>query len=351
MWIDSKIYEEDLNNIINAQTIDWNKFQNKKFFITGATGLIGTTLVNTLLYANMKKHLNCTIYAMVRNQNKALTLYQKQLEQNIGLHVLTGDILAPVLFDTGKIDYIIHAASQTSSILFVEKPVETINTTFYGTHNILEYAKAHDAESVIFLSTMEVYGAPQNDDPIPESHGTDLQTTTVRSSYPISKIMAENLCVSYAKEYGLNVKIARLTQTFGPGVSIHDNRIFADFARCALAKKNICLHTKGDTKRSYLYTADAVSAILHILLYGQNMEAYNVANENTYCSILDMAKLVARKNNIDIIYDFAKYPSSCGYAPTLHMNLDTTKLKQLGWKANYDLEHMYDRLINTMQSC
>ena len=148
----------------------------------------------------------------------------------------------------------------------------------------------------------------------------------------------------------MNAKIARLTQTFGPGVSYSDERVFAQFARCAIEGKDIILHTEGKTKRSYLYTADAVRAILTILLAGENGQAYNVANEDTYCSISEMANLVTNRcagGLIEVKYeldDISRY----GYAPTLCMNLDTSKVRKLGWVAKYDLATMYDNMINAM---
>lgn len=118
---------------------------------------------------------------------------------------------------------------------------------------------------------------------------------SVRACYPESKRMCENLCACYMKEYGVPVNIVRLTQTFGPGVEYDDGRIFAELARCVIEKRDIVLHTKGETKRNYLFTKDAVNAIITVLLHGENGQAYNAANEETYCSILEMANMVAKK--------------------------------------------------------
>ena len=250
------------------------------------------------------------------------------------------------------VDYIIHAASQTSSKAFVNQPVETINTAIKGTAAVLEFARVNKVKSFVYLSSMEVYGSPDNDEKISEEYGTNLDTMKVRSCYPESKRMCENLCVSYFSEYGVPVKIIRLTQTFGEGVEYNDGRVFAEFARCAIEGRDIILKTKGETKRNYLYLDDAVDAVFTVLLKGENGNAYNAANEDTYCSIYDMAKLVSERcagNKIKVVICEQQDISKFGYAPALKMNLSTEKLKRLGWQAKTNLEDMFHILIEDMK--
>jgi nucleoside-diphosphate-sugar epimerase len=205
----------------------------------------------------------------------------------------------------------------------------------------------------VFLSTMEVYGTPQEDNKIDERYGTDLQTTDIRSCYPFSKIMAEQMLASFCAEYGIKGAALRLTQTFGPGVAYSDSRVFAEFARCVIENQEIVLRTEGLTKRMYLYTVDAVTAILHIMLnedlLGSRFEVYNVANESTYCSIREMAnqfsKVGGKNTPVRIqINDVDAY----GYAPTLHMNLDTKKIMETGWRSQYGFRDMIANIIDYM---
>ena len=230
--------------------------------------------------------------------------------------------------------------------------METIFTALNGLKNILELARLNQILGMVYLSSMEVYGTPVTNGKIDERHSSNLDTMAVRSCYPESKRMCENLCVSYISEYGLPVMVVRLTQTFGPGVQYHDERVFAEFARCVIERKNIVLNTRGETRRNYLYTEDAINAILAVLLKGQPGEAYNAANEETYCSIYEMACFVAKncaKGEIQVIIHEQEDITKMGYAPTLHMNLDTTKLKALGWKADTGLKTMYDSMIEDMR--
>lgn len=349
MWLNNEMYQEELNDNISRKNIDWKLLQNQTVFITGGTGLIGSSIINTILYANKILKLNCKVIALVRNLENAKLVFKEQLLENLGLELVEGNVCDELKI-TEKIDFIIHTASQTSSKKFIENSIETIDTSLVGTKNTLELARKNKIKNYVFLSTMEVYGTPHTDEKITEEHGTNLNTMDVRNCYPISKIMAENLCTCYAKKYNFNINVLRLTQTFGSGVSYEDSRVFAEFAKCAIENKDIILHTKGDTKRSYLYTSDAVNAILLVMLKGKEYEIYNVANEKTYCSILEMAELVAEKNdkiNVKCVID--ENIEKFGYAPTLCMNLSTEKIEKLGWKAQNNLSDMYDKLIGYLK--
>lgn len=241
----------------------------------------------------------------------------------------------------------IHGASQTSSRGFVDQPVETIHTAYMGTQQLLAFAARKQVSGFVYLSSMEVYGTPQTDERITEEYVGVINPLKVRNCYPEAKRMCESLCISYCSEYGVPAMIARLTQTFGPGVQSDDNRVFAEFARCAVGKKDIILHTKGETKRSYVYTADAVRGLLHILLLGTPAQAYNVANSLTYCTIYEMAQMVAREiagGQISVRCELTD-AEKLGYAPVLRMNLDTSRLTKLGWKPCYGLTDMFRRMI------
>lgn len=337
---------DDFANILKINELELSRMEGKTLFITGATGLIGKNLIYFVDYINRKLNNPIRVIAFVRNIEKA----EKLFKECSHIQFIVGDVSND--FEVAeKCHYIIHCASQTSSKGFVTSPVETITTAVEGTKNILEYARKCKPESVIYLSTMEVYGSPHDDALITEEHETNLDTMSVRTCYPESKRLCESMCASYYSEYGVPVKVIRLTQTFGPGVAYSDGRVFAEFARCAIEKRNIVLHTKGETKRSYLYTADAVSAIIEVLLNGTSGKAYNAANKDTYCSIYEMANLVAEKcaNNQIKVEIIVENSDKYGFAPTLHMNLDTSRLEKLGWKPVYELYDMYKNMIQDMQ--
>lgn len=328
--MNNSIFEEDIKNIIND--FDMSVFDGKTILVTGATGLIGKLCVKSLLNSGY----NTQVIALVRDEEKAKNIFGESkrltyLVQDINQRINT----------TRRVDYIIHAASTTSSKDFVEKPVETIYTAINGSRNILEFAKNKRLEGMVYLSSLEIYGVNEKENIKERDYGY-IDILNPRSSYSESKKMVETMCISYGTEYGVPVKIARLAQTFGAGVSISDNRVFAQFAKAIINKENIILHTKGETKRNYCYTTDAVRGIFTILTKGENNNAYNVANENSYCSISEMAHLLENENT-KVEYKIDEV--NRGYNPTVKIALNTEKLNALGWEAKVNLKEMFDRLI------
>ena len=343
MILDNEIVKNDLEYIASVPFIDWHRLKGTAFFVTGATGVIGSSLVKALLYADFLFNLNLSIAVLVRDLYKAKELFSSLNNDRI---IFIEGSIENLPHINISFDFIIHAANPTSSSFFALNPVETIKTSVLGCMNILEFAKSSKPKSLVFLSSMEVYGAPETDDKISEDYQCNINLASPRSSYPESKRLSESLCTAYLHEYGIPARIIRLTQTFGPGVRYNDQRVFAQFARCAVDGLDIKLVTKGKTKRSYLYTADAITAILAVLLNGKDGEAYNAANEETYCSIYEMANLVLSLSTKKrrVIIPEAEDDSGI-YAPTLKMNLDTTKLRALGWTPNTSLLDMYRNMI------
>ena len=341
----TKVIQEDLENISGAEFICWDKLYNKYIFVTGGTGLIGSTLIRALLYANEEKILNLHILALIRDREKAKKILGKE---NKNLHFILGSVENFPDIEA-SVDYIIHGASPTASLFFVNHPVETIQIAVQGTMKLLELARRKKARSFVYLSSMEVYGAPGEDILIPESQGCTLDSMVVRSCYPISKRLCENLCASYVQEYNLSAKVVRLAQTFGPGVLKEDKRVFAEFARDAIEGKSIILQTTGTSKREYLYTSDAVTAILTVLLSGKAGEAYNAGNPDTYCSITEMAQMVAEQiAEKKIQVQYLRQNDNLKFPPPHRLNLDVRKLEKLGWKSLRGLKEMYLRMIAGM---
>lgn len=343
------IIHEDIKAVSQADFIDWDRLRGSTIFVTGATGLIGTSFIKSLDYANQERGLNIHVIALVRDEIRAKDRFAEVLPNDM-LSFVVGNVESLPVID-GEIDYIIHGASQTASKEFVSHAVETIETSVLGTFNVLKLAKEKNVKGFVYLSSMEVYGYPERGHKVKEDEIGSLSPLDLRNSYPISKMMSESMCCAYAKEYGVPAMICRLTQTFGPGVNYNDGRIFAYFGRCVAEGKNIVLKTKGETERCYLYTTDAVTAILSIMLNGEPGNAYNAADENTYCSIADMAERVAADGGIKVEYDIQDEKLN-GFPQTLYMNLDTSALKALGWKplgGGYPITEMFQRMISSLE--
>lgn len=350
MWIEEEVLRQDLERLMTVP-LPWQALEGKTILVTGATGLIGSAVVNGLLYYGLKSQNPPHVLALVRSREKAQRMLGAQLEQCPDtLRLVLGDVTSLPPID-GPVDYIIHAASQTASRAFVEQPVETITTTVSGTRALLELAREKGSVSMVYLSSMEVYGTHPRGQRITEADVGAMLPTRLRSSYPLSKQLAECLCASYAAEYGVPAKIARLAQSFGPGVPLEDKRVFAEIARCAMTGRDMVLRTTGESSHSFLYTMDAVSAILQVLLTGKDGEAYTAANEETYCSIAEMAELVCSQlsgGRSKVVFDLGD-ADKLGYPDASYLDLDTSKLQALGWRPRYGLLEMYQNMMATMK--
>jgi len=239
------VVREDLERIGAAPSVPWDALHGKTVLVTGATGLIGRSLVKALLWYGAAHQTGPRVLALTRDPARAQKSFSGALAAGAPLSFLAGEVETMTLDE--PVDLIVHGASVTSSQDFVARPVETMRTALHGTERILEIARAQDVESLAYLSSMEVYGAPDGSRRIAESDFAGFDPMLVRSSYPESKRMAEALCAGYAAELGVRAKVLRLTQTFGPGVAYDDGRVFAGFARSALEGRDIVLHTAGET--------------------------------------------------------------------------------------------------------
>ena len=342
----NKILLEDFAQI--AKNYDFSDLKGTSVFVTGSTGLLGSQLVLFLDFLNQTQKYNTKIIALVRSKEKAQRVFADAFDR---ICCVYGDVLhLPEVSES--VDYVIHGASITSSKSFVEQCVETIDVAVNGTMNVLRFAKEKQVKSFVYLSSMEAFGVTDGKGEVREVDLGYIDLMSPRSSYMESKRMCENLCVCFASEYNVPVKMIRLTQTLGAGIDYNDTRVAAYFARCVLEKTDIVLRTKGATKRPILYSADAISAILTVLLCGQNAQVYTAANPETFVTICETAEMIARKiaaGAIKVTFDIKEVPAE--YAPNLNLNLNLNvdKLCSLGWKPSVDLQTAYERMIEGMK--
>lgn len=334
--------ENEIEEIVKKiENID--QYKNKSFFITGGTGFLGSLIIRTLFLLNKKYNLNLKIIFYIRNKEKLENIFKEELK-NINYDIVIGNLNSEIKYE-GKIDYIFHCANTTNSLEMIEKPVETISSIFEGTKYTLELAKDKNIESMVYLSSMEVYGQVMTESLITEKELGYIDILKTRSSYSEGKRAAECLCKCYSSEYDIPIKIARLAQIFGPGISKDDNRVFAQFMRSALRKEDIVLHTTGESKGNYCYTVDCIRALFLLLNKGKNGEAYNVVNEETNISIKEMAYLVANEifsYKVNVKIEIPKEDK--GYAPTTKLKLSGEKLRKLNWQPETNLKEIYIKL-------
>ncbi|MBR4326766.1 MAG: NAD(P)-dependent oxidoreductase [Bacteroidales bacterium] len=342
-----EILEEDFSSL--KKSFDFSLLKNSSILITGATGLIGSQMLLFLDYLNRTENYSMTLIGLIRSKDKAKKVFENSFND---ITFVIGDVLQlPNI--SQHIDYIIHGASVTSSLDFVSKPIETIDIAINGTMNILRFAQSKAVKSMVYLSSMEVFGiTPPDKTSVSESDYGYIDILNTRNSYSESKRLCECLCHSFAKEFSLPVKITRLTQTLGAGIDYNDTRVAAQFARAVIEGHNIVLKTIGATQRPIIYTSDAISAILVVLLKGSNGQAYTAANEETFYTIRETAEMIVSeiaKNKIKLVFDIKGVPQE--YAPNLNLklNLNTSLLRSLDWSAKVGLKEAYERMIEGMR--
>lgn len=339
--MNKQVLIEDINTFAEGFELG-EHLRGKTFMFTGATGLIGSVMIKCLIALNKKDNLGIKVIAVVRDIEKAKIVFADEFSElefrKLGLNEINATTIGI------DVDYVVHLASPTASKFFVEHPVETLRTSIEGTTTVLEYVKSAGVKGMVYASSLEVYGGNETGEWLSEDFQGYVNPLNVRSSYNIGKRAAECLCHSYAKEYDVPVKIARLTQTTGAGIASDDNRVITQFARLVAEGKDIVLHTSGESARPYCYTIDAISALLCILLKGIEGEAYNVANEDTYISAREMADYLKQEFNPRINVRL-ELKNDMGYAPVTKQRLNTEKLAALGWRPNYDMKGIFERLI------
>ena len=293
MPVANRIIKEDLA-IITSAVIDWQRFNGKTVLITGANGFLPAYMVETLLYLNDNvAGFNVSVVALVRNKSKAEKRFSDYLLDS-HLIFLEQDVVDSIEIE-GKVDFIIHAASQASPKFYGTDPVGTLGANVLGTINLMKIAVEKKVESFLYFSSGEVYGeVDPSKMPVKETDYGYLDPTLVRSCYGESKRMGENICVSYHHQYGVPAKIVRPFHTYGPGMALDDGRVFADFVRNILDEKNIIMKSDGKTQRAFCYLSDAVIAYFIVLLSSNSGEAYNIGNPYQEFRILELANILQK---------------------------------------------------------
>lgn len=341
----NKIIEEDTIEII--EKINYEDLKNSTVLITGASGMIGSYIVNTLITLNNIKNSNIKIIILVRNKNKL----SKNILNNNNIKILEQDVINKINVSE-KLDYIIHAASPASPTIMKDHPFETNIANTVGTYRTLELAIKKKVKSYLFISSREIYGQPQRGQIIFKENGNlgYVDHLVPRNGYAEGKKAAENLCMCAKDEYGINAKIVRLAHTYGPGMSLTDGRVQADFLRNVINCEDIIMKSTGESIRTYTYISDAIIAIFKILLEAKDT-VYNVSTEIGKTSIKQLAELLANLSNTRVIIDVkAGAVNKKGNSSFTEGILSSDKIKnELNWEAKYSLNEGFKRTIEYLK--
>ncbi len=324
------VIEEDLKRI-SQEAIDWEQMRGKKVLISGVNGLIASYVARMIFYLNDEKDMNISLYGIARNEEKT----KKKWGDLIGrpdFHIFYQDVTQPLAADGMTFDYMLHAASQTGPQQFVNDPVGTAMGNLLGCYRMLEYAREHGVTKFLILSTREIYGKGEHDFVTETQYGS-MDPTSVRSCYPESKRMSENLCADYRQQYGLDCQIVRIAHTYGPGMLLGDGRVVGDFLHNVVEHENIVMNSDGSGTLALTYIGDVVAGIFHALLSFKDF-VYNVSNSEETVTVKQLAQLLCEQFSdygISLVMNIPKEQSG-GYLSYKLGFLDSRKAMDEGWK-------------------
>ena len=322
---------------------------NTTIMITGASGMVGSYFLYTLVKLNEDYSANIKILPLVRNIEKL----NPDIVNKDYVFPIIQDVIDDINYD-GDVDYVIHAAGPASPKIMREKPVETNFANTLGSANTLLFSKDHNTKGYLFISSREIYGDPNENQKYFTEDGRlgFIDPLVPRNGYAEGKKAAENMCAGFKSEYGLNTKIVRLAHTYGPGMSVDDGRVQADFLKNVLNDEDIVLKSDGSSVRTYTYISDAVSAMFKVLLNSKDI-VYNIADERNEISIRQLAETMVQiypEKGLKLVFDIED-DENAGYAPFKFGILSTEKIKnELDWSAKYSVKEGFKRTLEFLQS-
>ena len=328
----SALYRQDLRVCLdNVPGLELLK--GKSLLVTGAVGLLGSFLVDALRLGNRERQLGCMIYGAARGLERLQKRFASVSAED-NLEFLSQDVTRKWGYPEICPDYIIHAAGGADPRSMYEKPVEVIKANVEGIGRLLELLRQGGHGRLLYLSSGEVYGQTDNVEALGEQDFGSIDQDSVRSCYPLSKRLAENLCLSYVHEYGVEAVTARPAHTYGPTHTEFDTRATAQFTGQAACGEDIVLRSRGGQVRSYTYVADGVAGLLTVLLQGKSGEAYNVADTAAQVSIADFAQMAAKAGGVAVRYE----ENNSQPTPISRAVLSDKKLRALGWQPRFTPE-------------
>lgn len=348
-----KIYQNDLYmddvKAVCCLDLPWEKLEGKSMLVSGSTGMIGSCLIDVVMQKNRTDGLNCKVYALGRDAEKAKIRfgYCKDCPE---FEFIAHDINRPFGHDLRESSFVLHLASNTHPVQYSTDPIGTVTTNIIGTNNLLEFAARHNAERFLFASSVEVYGENRGDvEKFDESYLGYIDCNTLRAGYPESKRCGEALCQAYRKQYGLDIVIPRFSRIYGPTMLTGDTKASSQFIRNAAAGEDIVLKSEGNQFYSYTYVTDAVSGLLTVLLKGKCGEVYNIADEGSDITLKELARLCAEAAGTKVVFDLPDEEESRGYSKTTTARLETKRIRDLSWKAKTDIKSGLAKTIDILK--
>lgn len=336
MIYDSPLWFEDIDKI--SQTLsELSEFAGNTVLITGAAGLICSAVTDIFIRYNETHNVPIRIIAAGRWPEEIFNRFGEYYDR---------DYFSFVRYDasrhdnniTIKSDYIIHGASNASPKAIVAEPVETMLSNFNGLDYLLNYAKKNGTNRLLYISSSEVYGQKSDNRPFKEEDYGYIDLLNLRNSYSVGKRAAETLCASYFAEYNVESVIVRPGHIYGPTASPNDDRISSAFAYAAARGEKLVMKSAGTQLRSYCHCLDCASAIIKVLMKGEPIQAYNIANPDSVVTVRRMAEALAKAGNVELVSEAASDKEKQSFNRMDNSVLEAEKLMELGWRGRFGIE-------------
>lgn len=348
--LNNELYRNDVLTAADCN-ITWDKLRDASVVISGATGLIGSFLIDVIMCRNSRDDLNCRVVALGRNKAKAANRFAEYMKDPL-FRFVECDICSIDDIDLeGDLDYFFHAASNTHPVAYATDPIGTITVNVIGLRNMLEIARRHNSKRFLFASSNEIYGENRGDaEKFREDYCGYINCNTLRAGYPESKRVSEALCQAYIKQYDMDIVIPRLTRSFGATLLSSDTKALSQFLKKGVRGEDIILKSAGNQFYSFTYVADAVTGVLFCLAEGEKGEAYNISTFSCDITLRDLAQTIADYVGTKVVFEIPDNTEATGYSVVTKAILDGTKLEGLGWKAVYDIKKGIAHTIEIMKT-
>lgn len=342
----SRTYMDDLDYVISE--CGWlERFKGKRILITGATGLICSSVADLLFRYNELNDAGIVVYVAGRNKERAQSRFVKYKSASCFSYI-EYDACKSNIFN-GNVDYIIHGASNAYPKAVWNHPIDTMKANFLGMLELLEYAVEQSVSNTVFISSSEIYGKKESLKPFTEDEYGFIDILNSRSSYAVGKRATETLCVSFTYEKKLPVSIIRPGHIYGPTACRNDNRVSSAFAYDVVEGKDLVLKSDGSQIRSYCYMLDCATAILKVLLDGKAATAYNVSNMHSLLSIKELAVLYAEYGGVRLKFEKPAEIEKKAFNPMQNSSLNGDRLLKLGWRGLFNSQKGVEHTIRVLK--
>ncbi len=351
----AEVIEQDMAAIA-ACDLPWERLSGCRVVVTGAGGFLGGYLVRALMALHRfgKVSSPLQVIALVRNVDRARAAFG-DLARDPQLVLQHWDLNTLGVPELGNVNYVIHAASQASPRFYAVDPVGTILPNTIGTVALLQaLERSTDPRGLMYVSSGDVYGGIESNEPLHEDSYGPLDPTLTRSCYAEGKRAGEAICAAWGRQHpSMPTWIVRPAHSYGPGLTAEDGRVFSDFAFNVARNENIVMNSDGSARRAFCYVTDVITGFFSVLLKGLPGVPYNVANTGAELSVMELAELLQGlfpEKNIQIERRFAADNRPAALPGAFDRRVpDTARLEALGWRAEVKPAEGFTRMIQAIR--